>query len=104
MPFPHIVILLQDPLNNAGANLSTIRNFSVFESVFESAARAPKGPRRPSGDRAVCKAGQDTGNKGGIANAPHADFAGWVLTLPLTKGNGVPSGLLYFSIGDPAAS
>ena len=32
----------------------------------------------------------------GIANAPHADFAGEVLTPPLTKGNIVPSGLPYF--------
>src|SRR5947209_20097569 len=41
---------------------------------------------------------------GGVANAPHADFAGGVLTLPLTRGNAVPSGLPYFLIGDPAAS
>jgi hypothetical protein len=43
-------------------------------------------------------------NKGGIANALHANFAVGVLTPPLTKGNAVPSGLPYFSIGDPAAS
>ena len=41
---------------------------------------------------------------GGVTNAPHANFAGWVLTPPLTKGNAVPSGLPYFLFGDPAAS
>ncbi len=37
----------------------------------------------------------------GIANAPHADFAGEVLTPPLTKGNIVPSGLPYFLSATP---
>lgn len=43
-------------------------------------------------------------HKGGVANAPHAGFAGGVLTPPLTRGNAVPSGLPYFLIGDRAAS
>jgi hypothetical protein len=42
---------------------------------------------------------------GGIANAPNASTPpGGKLTPPLTKGNSVPSGLPYFSFGDPAAS
>ncbi len=42
-------------------------------------------------------------NKGGVAKAPHASFAGGVLTLSLTGGNGVPSGLPYFLIGHHVA-
>jgi len=37
--------------------------------------------------------GETITNKGGVADAPHASFAGGALTPPLTRGNIVPSGL-----------